>query len=247
MIRSSCCALVAHDGVRGQRGEPAADRQQRGHAGGGVLRVEPRDRLVGRASRSRRHPARGSTSCPRRRGDPAWPDRRRAARKVSILEPLVHARGPPMPKPCVLCMARLRAAIEANDSPDTGSSPPTRSSPRPISLPFAGDAGSRRRIRRTRPADVVDDASAVATGVSSPSCSGNAARVAGELEGFDGEDGGRGVMAVRGRRLRREPRDDHVRAELADHAHDVGEDGLPVPDPQRLLGSSSNTRSPSRA
>ncbi len=30
-----------------------------------------------------------------------------------------------MPKPCVLCMPRLRAAIDANDSPDTGSRPPT--------------------------------------------------------------------------------------------------------------------------
>ena len=25
-------ALVAHDGIRGERGEPAADREQRGHA-----------------------------------------------------------------------------------------------------------------------------------------------------------------------------------------------------------------------
>src|SRR5437899_12865518 len=43
-------------------------------------------------------------------------------------------------------------------------------------------------------------------------------------------------MTVRGRGLRGEPRDDHVRAELADHSHDVAEDGLPVPDAQRLLG-----------
>ena len=43
-------------------------------------------------------------------------------------------------------------------------------------------------------------------------------------------------MTVRGRGLRGEPRDDHVRAELADHAHDVAENGLPVPDAQRLLG-----------
>ena len=37
MMPSSCCALVAHDGVRGQRGDPAANRQQRGHAGGGIV------------------------------------------------------------------------------------------------------------------------------------------------------------------------------------------------------------------
>ena len=33
--------------------------------------------------------------------------------------------GPETSKPCVLCMPRLRAAIEANDSPDAGSRPPT--------------------------------------------------------------------------------------------------------------------------
>src|SRR5438270_769777 len=41
-------ALVAHDGIRGERGEPAADREQRGHASGRVLRVERRDLLVDR-------------------------------------------------------------------------------------------------------------------------------------------------------------------------------------------------------
>ena len=40
-------ALLGHEGVGGERGEPLADRQQAGHARGGVLRVELRDRLVG--------------------------------------------------------------------------------------------------------------------------------------------------------------------------------------------------------
>src|SRR5205814_598014 len=35
-------------GIRGERGEPAADREQRGNASGCVLHVEPRDRLVDR-------------------------------------------------------------------------------------------------------------------------------------------------------------------------------------------------------
>ena len=36
--------------------------------------------------------------------------------------------------------------------------------------------------------------------------------------------------------LRREPRDDHVGPECADHPHDVGNDGLAIPDAQRLGG-----------
>ena len=65
---------------------------------------------------------------------------------------------------------------------------------------------------------------------------GKCRRVGGEPERLDGEHRGRGVMAVGGRGLRGKPRDDHVRAKLADHAYDVAEDGLSVPDAQRLLG-----------
>jgi len=56
----------------------------------------------------------------------------------SIREPSFTG-GPPMPKPCVLCMPRLRAAIDANDSPDTGSRPPTSTftTPGPSGM-FAG-------------------------------------------------------------------------------------------------------------
>ena len=156
--------------------------------------------------------------------------------------PLGHHERAPTPKPCVLCMARLRAAIEANDSPDTGSSPPTSSFTTPISPPRgeppAPAAAARPTLWRMR---------CGCHGVELAELLGKRLGVAGELEGFDGEDGGCGVMAVRGARLRREPRHDHVRTELADHADDVGEDGLPVPDPQRLLGSPSRTRSLSRA
>src|SRR5262245_66459214 len=41
-------------------------------------------------------------------------------------------------------------------------------------------------------------------------------------------------MAVRRPRLRSEARHDHVRPESADHADDVGKDGLAVPDLQGL-------------
>ena len=63
---------------------------------------------------------------------------------------------------------------------------------------------------------------------------GKRARVASELESLNGEDGGRGVMAVSGARLRREARHYDVGPEGADYAHDVSQDFLPIPDPQSL-------------
>ena len=75
------------------RGEPAADRQQRGHARGGVLRVELRDRLVDQPRRSRRRPARGSTSCPRRRGDPVVAGSPPSSTNGSIREPSSTGAG----------------------------------------------------------------------------------------------------------------------------------------------------------
>ena len=59
--------------------------------------------------------------------------------------------------------------------------------------------------------------------------------VAREREGLDGQDGGRRVMAV-APALGREPGDDDIGPEGADHPHDVGHDGLPIPDPERLGG-----------
>src|SRR5260370_473070 len=41
-------ALIAHDGIRGERSESAADREQRRQASGRVLRVELRDFFVDR-------------------------------------------------------------------------------------------------------------------------------------------------------------------------------------------------------
>ena len=107
-----------------------------------------------------------------------------------------------------------------------------------------GHAGARIR-RGGAQADVVDDAPRL-PGPELAELLGKRRGVGGEPERFDGEHGGRGVMAVRGRGLRGEPRDDHVRAELADHAHDVAEDGLPVPDAAASPRSSSSSRSPSR-
>ena len=64
---------------------------------------------------------------------------------------------------------------------------------------------------------------------------GKRLRVARELERLDGQDRRRRVVAVAAP-LGREPGDDHVGPERADHPHDVGHDGLPIPDPERLGG-----------
>ena len=239
MMSSSCCRLSLTTGSAGNADTRRRIASSAGTLAAGSSALNPAIACLGQASDlgATRHAA------PRRvhsveeipRGGLA-PEQ---AESVSILGPPATARGP-TPNPCVLCMARLRAAIEANDSPDTGSSPPTRASARrPRCLrPTPAPAPPRPTLWKMRLG---------CHGVSSPSCSGNACGVAGELEGFDGEDDGCGVMAVCGARLRREPRHDHVRTERADHADDVGEDGLPVPDPQRLPVVLRDTRSPSRA
>src|SRR5262249_45350262 len=56
-----------------------------------------------------------------------------------------------------------------------------------------------------------------------------------EPEGLDGQDRGRRVVAVAAP-LGGEAGDDHVGPEDADHPHDVGHDGLPIPDRERLGG-----------
>jgi glutamate-ammonia-ligase adenylyltransferase len=54
---------------------------------------------------------------------------------------ILGVSGPPSAvKPCVLCMARLRPAIETNDSPSTGSLPPTSIFTAAVSLPGAAAA-----------------------------------------------------------------------------------------------------------
>ena len=62
---------------------------------------------------------------------------------------------------------------------------------------------------------------------------GKCLRVTRQLECFDGEDGRRGMVPVPAP-LGREPRDDHVGLERANDTHDVGYDGGPVPDLERL-------------
>ena len=57
-----------------------------------------------------------------------------SGKKDSIVEPAATALLP-ISKPCVLCIARLRAAIEANASPSTGSMPPTSIFTAPVPSP----------------------------------------------------------------------------------------------------------------
>lgn len=72
-------------------------------------------------------------------------------------------------------------------------------------------------------------------GTQLPELIGECFSVPRELEGVNGKHGGRGVMSVGRSGLWREPGREDVGPKCADHAHDVRQDGLPVPDPQRFV------------
>ena len=230
MIRSSCSRLSLTMGSAGsaesrRRIASSAGTLAAGSCGLNVAIASSIDRPISAPPGTRFHVVSTPSRMSFVAGSPP------SSRKGSIREP--RPGGPPMPKPCVLCMPRLRAAIDANDSPDTGSWPSTSifTTPGPSGT-FAGEPATAMPAPdspRRRPGRRCGECVAVAR-AQLAELFGKCRGVAGEPEGFDGEHGGRGVMTVRGRGLRGEPRDDHVRAELADHAHDVAEDGLPVPD-----------------
>ena len=155
--------------------------------------------------------------------------------------------GPPRPKPRVLCMPAA-AGGDRRERLARHRIPGRRPRPSPR---LTIRARSRASPRRAMPAPGSAAAAPSPTlwtmrracqGRSSRSCSGNAAGSAASLERLDGEHGRRGVMTVRERGLRGEPRDDHVGAELADHAHDVAEDGLPGPRRSASPRRSSSSR-----
>jgi hypothetical protein len=231
--------LVAHDGILGQPGEPAADREQRGHGRGRVLGIEGRDRLVARARDlgAARHAVPGRVHAVEEIGR-----RRVAGEQHERLDPraLVHGRGAdaealrPVHATAPGRDRRERLARDRIPAPDLDLH---HAWPIRHVRGQAGDGHAAARIRRPGAlADVVDDAARL-PGPELTELLGKRRGVGGEPERFDGENGRRGVVPVRGRGLRGEPRDDHVRAELTDHAHDVAEDGRPVPDVQRLLGA----------
>src|ERR1017187_6185135 len=121
--------------------------------------------------------------------------------------PLPMIAAAKFPRPCVLCMDRLCAAIEPNDSPVTGDG---------LAAASAG------------PAVVPEDPPGLPGG-QRPELVGERLGIAGEPEGLEGE-GRRGrVVAVRCAGLGREPRDEHIRPENADDAHDVRKHLLVVP------------------
>ncbi len=231
-------ALVAHERIRGERGEPAADRKQRGHASGRVLRVEFRDHVVDRP----RDLCAARHAVPRRvHAAEEIPRGRLAGEQHEGLDPraLVHGRAADAE-----ALRLVHAAAAGGDRRERLAR--HRIPAADLDLHHArtirhvrgqardGHAGARIR-RGGAPADVVDEAPRL-PGLELAELLRERRGVGGERERLDGEHGRRGVMTVRGRGLRGKPRDDHVRTELADHAHDVAEDGLPVPDAQRLLG-----------
>ena len=200
-----------------------------------------RDRVARSIARSRRHRARGSTSCPRRRGDPCVAGSPASSTKDLDRRPLGHRarRRCRSPASCACPAAGGDRGKRFARAPDRCRR--RRSSPRPFSLPPAGTPApappARRRCGRMRLG---------CHGRQLAELLGKCARVAGELESLDGEDGGRGVMAVSGAGLRREARHDHVRAERADHARRCRPGRPAGPRSAASPGSPSKTRSLSR-
>ena len=70
--------------------------------------------------------------------------------------------------------------------------------------------------------------------------------VAGQLERFQPQNGGSGMVPVRAAGLRGKAVDDHVGPELADDAHDVGQYLLPVPDAAAFPGNPWRSQNPWR-
>ena len=95
----------------------------------------------------------------------------------------------------------------------------------------AADIQMHRRTIARPTEGVPEDAFGLPRGA----CLGESRRIARSLERLQRQHRGGRVMAVRAARLRREPRHDHIRMELADHAHGVREHALAVPLGKRLL------------
>ncbi len=177
MIRSSCSRLSL---TRGSEGSAASRRRiprSVGTLAAGSCRLKvaiawSTDRAISAPPGTRFQ----VVSTPSRRsfdaGSPA------SSTNGSIREPSFTG-GPPMPKPCVLCMPRLRAAIDANDSPDTGSRPPTSifTTPGPSGT-FAGEPAMGTPapgFAAAAPRPTLWTMRRACQGRSSRSCSGNAA------------------------------------------------------------------------
>ena len=177
MIRSSCARLSLTTGSAGSTasrrriassaGTPAATS-----CGLNVAIASSIERAISAPPGTRVH----VVSTPSRRsvatGSPA------SSTNGSIREPSCTG-GAPMPKPCVLCMPRLRAAIDANDSPDTGSRPPTSTFTTPgPSGTFAGEPAMAMPppgFAAPTPWPTLWTMRRACQGRSSRSCSGNAA------------------------------------------------------------------------
>ena len=191
MMPSSCCRLSLTTGSAGNAASRRRIASSTGTLAAGSSALNCRDRVLGQALDlgATRHAAprrvHSVEEIPRRRLAAEQHERSRSA------APRPPREGPRrIPASCAWrgCGRRSRRTIRP--MPDRRRR--RRPSPRPISLP-SGDAGSapppgptlwrmRLRLPRRQLAELL----------------GKRLGVAGELEGFDGEDGGCGVMAVRG-------------------------------------------------
>src|SRR5262249_4594552 len=230
-------ALVAHEGICGERGEAAPDGEQRAQSSGHVLSVELRDLLLRRSSdlRASRHAVPGRVHAVHE-----VPGRRLAVEEHERLDSRAFVHGWVVDAEALRLVHAAAASGDGRERlapdrvPDAAVGLHHPRAIRPVGGPARnGHALTWIRIRTT--ADVLDDAPSLPR-LELAKLLGIGRGIAGEPEGLDGEDGGGGVMAMRGCRLRGEPRDDDVGTELADHPHDVAEDRLSVPDGERLLG-----------
>src|SRR5271167_4827568 len=115
-----------------------------------------------------------------------------------------------LPKPCVLCMERLRLAMSVNNSPDTGSLPPTPM--RTCWVPPISSFWLPRFQLLFR----------------------KSFRIAGEFESFQGQHRRCRMVSVRATGNGRKTRDEHVWPKLPDDPHHVAQYLLPVPNSQGL-------------
>ena len=146
-------------------------------------------------------------------------------------------RGPPppgrrscrSPGTCASSGSARRSRRAARPRP--GRCRRSRSARTPAPAPPPASHRRRGRIRRCS-----GGCASAARASASLSCSGNALRVAGELERLEGQYRRRRVVPVSAA-LGRESRDDDVGPERPDDPDDIGQHLLPVPDSQGLAGT----------
>ena len=212
--------LVDH-GISGQRGEAAAQRQQRGHAGGGILRVVLRGDLASQAADL------GPAGHAVPSGVDAVEDvlaRRIAVEKFEGFQPW-SATAAVGETAHTLGLVH-RAAVRRDFCKQL---PGHRVAASDVEL-----QGALRNRAAGAAAEAILENAPGLPGRQGAELFRKRLGIAGELEGLQGQDGRCRVVTVGAARLRREAGDEHVRPKLADDTHDVSQHLLVVPLGERL-------------